>query len=357
MSSQLKSLNNQEKLKYLNSLRVHELREIAGELNIKGRSKMRKQEFIESIIKEISKLEKPKLCREFDLFKCKGFSINGDKIIKCENISDKKYCSDHSHRYRFEKPDDCPICMDIISEESETPLECGHWIHKECLIPTNIHICPVCRQNMKQHEIDYIFGVNHQQQNNYGQNLFIQFQPIIQVHIENIEMYNNQEFFDEYEFEYQNFENVINHNEDIYQDEDINYRVIDEFEYINPFDNIESSLIEYIIYDIERNQRDSVYMLPTIYSIVPELLRENLENYTQTLIQHFGEVNNFHIDEIMRTEIVNRLFANDYYKNIFSIAYNLLSSNNYIARSFMFRIENMLFQLISEIHNIITFNF
>lgn len=341
MSSQLKSLNSQEKLKYLNSLRVHDLRDIAGELDIKGRSKMRKQEFIESIIKKISETEKPKYC-EINLLKCNGLSINGNVLIKCENISDKEYCPDHSHRYRLDKTDDCPICMDTISKETETPLTCGHWVHKECLIPTNKHACPLCRQDMKEHEIEYIFGINNQQNN-----------QLVYIQVEDVEM----EYFDEYEFEYQNFENIINHNEDIYQDEDINNRMIDNFSEYNPFDERDFDYINYIVGEIERNPRNTLYMLPTIYSTLPNQLRSNLEQYLETLIYHFGEVNNFHIDDIMNSEIHIRFLSNEQYKNLISISYNLRSSSNFIANSQVFRVENVIFQLISEIHNIITFNF
>lgn len=365
MSSQLKSLNSQEKLKYLNSLRVHDLRDIASELNIKGRSKMRKQEFIENIIRKISEVEKPKYC-EINLLKCNGLSISGNVLVKCENISDKEYCPDHSHRYRLEKPDDCPICMDTISKETETPLTCGHWVHKECLIPTNNYICPLCRQDIKEHEIEYIFGKNHQRQSD--QVIYIPLNGNInlnnlesllggegvQFQVEDVEM----EYFDESEFEYRNFENIINHNEDIYQDEDINNRIIDDFsEYINPFDEREFDHISYIIGEIERNPRDTLYMLSTVYSIVPNELRDNLEQYLETLIYHFGEVNNFHIDDIMNSEIRIRLASNEQYRNLISISYNLRSSSNFIAHAQVFRVENIIFQLISEIHNIITFNF
>ncbi len=108
------------------------------------------------------------------LVQCSGMNILDNHLERCTNESNKKYCSEHENKYRFEKTD-CPICMDEISEETETPLECGHWIHKECLVPTNLHICPVCRQNMKQNEIDFVFGKNHESENLYGRNYHIPF--------------------------------------------------------------------------------------------------------------------------------------------------------------------------------------
>ena len=97
--------------------------------------------------------------------KCKGLQFD---LSRCENICSDEYCISHKHKYRLEKPDDCPVCIDEISNISEIPLECGHWIHKECLKPTNIHKCPVCRQEMKNSEIEYIFGPNHIERNRYA---------------------------------------------------------------------------------------------------------------------------------------------------------------------------------------------
>lgn len=210
MSSQQES-----RINYYKQLTVAELRDTARGLNIKGRSKMRKQKLIESIVEEIEKydrtmsLQMPVLRRERTLFICRALLINDDlQLERCSNQSEHHHCPDHEQRYRLEKPDDCPVCMDSISCITETPLECGHWIHKHCLVPTNIHICPVCRQSMQIHEADYIFGRNHQQRNQYAQNYFIPFDvpvipinnPIQQAFAGNIinfdvNVFNNQEHF------------------------------------------------------------------------------------------------------------------------------------------------------------------
>ena len=116
--------------------------------------------------------------------KCKGLQFN---LSRCENICLDDYCIAHKHKYRLEKPDDCPICIDEISNISEIPLECGHWIHKECLKPTNIHKCPVCRQEMKINEIEYIFGPNHIERNHYADHYGIFMNNLVINNIENIE--------------------------------------------------------------------------------------------------------------------------------------------------------------------------
>lgn len=94
-------------------------------------------------------------------------------IKKCKNKCFNEYCDTHKHKYRLEKPDECPICMDTILDTNEIPLECGHWTHKECLKHTNISKCPTCRQEMKKEEIEYIFGrivnndINEHYENDY----------------------------------------------------------------------------------------------------------------------------------------------------------------------------------------------
>lgn len=76
---------------------------------------------------------------------CIGYTKKGlpcRKKTKTDN-----YCCLHHETYKFEKPDDCPICMENIKDEKR-PLECGHYVHKECLLKWN-DICPTCRSPVK----------------------------------------------------------------------------------------------------------------------------------------------------------------------------------------------------------------
>jgi len=98
---------------------------------------------------------------------CKALAIINNTLVPCTENTKYHFCEQHSHKYRFEKPE-CPICFDEISNETETPLECGHWIHKTCIQPTNLHKCSLCNQKMNQEEINYIFGEGHREQNNYN---------------------------------------------------------------------------------------------------------------------------------------------------------------------------------------------
>ena len=116
--------------------------------------------------------------------KCRGLQFN---LSRCEVTCSNDYCATHNHKYRLEKPDDCSICIDEISNTSEIPLECGHWMHKECLKLTNIHKCPVCRQEMKKDEIEYIFGPGHVERNHYADNYGIFMNNLVIDDIENTE--------------------------------------------------------------------------------------------------------------------------------------------------------------------------
>ena len=53
-----------------------------------------------------------------------------------------------------DKPDDCHICA-IKLEDSDQPLSCGHYFHKECFIKTKNTTCPVCRTEVKMSFEDY----------------------------------------------------------------------------------------------------------------------------------------------------------------------------------------------------------
>lgn len=44
----------------------------------------------------------------------------------------------------FEKPEECPVCYDKL-DENDNPLECGHWVHEECIKKSGVSRCPIAR--------------------------------------------------------------------------------------------------------------------------------------------------------------------------------------------------------------------
>ncbi len=108
---------------------------------------------------------------------CQAMTIVSQELSRCMHICNEQYCDMHKHQYRFEKPDECAICTDAISSITEIPLHCGHWIHKACIIPTNLHKCPFCQTVMTIEEISYIFGANHAEHNIYNDGTSIYWNP------------------------------------------------------------------------------------------------------------------------------------------------------------------------------------
>lgn len=345
----MSSQEYQQKLEQYKSMRMFELKDIATELNIKGRSIMRKQQLIDELMKywQNEKTEK---------IKCKGLIISCNKLIECENTSYKKYCMKHEHRYRLDKPDDCPICMDEISETSETPLECGHWIHKNCLIPTNLHICPVCRQDMKPHEIEYIFGLNHQQRNRYSHNDVPSMQDIIQienyVNISeiNISDYNNQEhFMNDFNLNYED-DNGIQYYNDFEDDND------EPGQYLSPFQNMSNEQIRMIVQEIELRPRTNPFVtIQNNLTEIPQNLLLNFTNFIERQIEHFGLMFSINIDNIMMEQIMSRLRYQPSSESLLSIYYNL-TFVPHVDINIVIRIQTLIHETIQRIIDELTFN-
>jgi hypothetical protein len=48
--------------------------------------------------------------------------------------------------FKSEKPDECCLCFEKMTEDK--PLECGHWLHLECVKKHFKPECPVCRAKL-----------------------------------------------------------------------------------------------------------------------------------------------------------------------------------------------------------------
>jgi hypothetical protein len=408
MSSQIEF--NQElqfRKQSFQQMTVVELRKMASGCEIKGRSKMNKQELVDALVNDWinvqQQLRRPVLMREKTLHICHGMTIEGENLVKCQNKSDKQHCHEHEHRYRFEKPDECPVCMDVISCKTETPLECGHWIHKACLIPTNLHICPVCRQQMQRHEVQFIFGANHQQINQYAHDHFLPFMPqsMFGGRLNNIDIgdFNNQEqFFNEMPFQYLfsedqedenglhydddfdehngNFDDVNDHVDNFHHDdeqndnnndnEEIPELVLDNDEHVapfipdlnmqSPFNNMNEEIIEQIIQEIETRPRYNPYVtIDNDMNEIPDNMRINFINFVDRLINNFGTFENHHIDDIIRDEIRARLFAFEGDANLLRIDFNLVFVPH-VHINFHMRLLLHINDRIRRIHESLTFS-
>ncbi len=68
-------------------------------------------------------------------------------IPGCKNVGSQKnnFCRKHLVQYKFEKPDECCVCLEDLKDEKYPLRECGHWIHHNCVIMTGKEECPCCR--------------------------------------------------------------------------------------------------------------------------------------------------------------------------------------------------------------------
>ena len=75
---------------------------------------------------------------------CKGITQSGEQ---CHRKTRTDLC--HQHRVNFMqlKPEECIICLENIAQQKRA-LECGHWIHKQCIINSAKAECPLCRTRL-----------------------------------------------------------------------------------------------------------------------------------------------------------------------------------------------------------------
>jgi hypothetical protein len=93
-----------------------------------------------------------------------------NKISNCKVITKKghtcknkvyqegDYCKLHNRYFKFEKPEECSICMESIDDITIPDLPCLHWVHKKCILKWGKYECPLCRRSIKltKKDIDFI---------------------------------------------------------------------------------------------------------------------------------------------------------------------------------------------------------
>ena len=277
---------------------------------------------------------------------CNGLNIENNELVNCSLMSENKYCDNHIHKYKFEKPEECSICMESISEQTEIPLECGHWFHKECIIPTNLHICPMCRQQMNKEEVEYIFGESHVQQNIYndGQSIF----------------WNPEEEEEEEEDE----DNSDYEEED---DEVVLERIFDNFEVEGNFDTndmfdgfeelVENGFDEQIVSEIESNYIENRFIERNLFiSAVPECLKESFLSNLKRIINNelFFEFNTTEEESIQIIDkIMVRIQSNRKYFNLFAFCNNFTEQYilGIIDRVLNCRVKTIFQQVVRDLYN------
>ena len=218
---------------------------------------------------------------------CRGLEIQQEHLVPCINQCNDQYCEDHEYKYRLEKPEDCAVCMEHISEQTETPLECGHWFHKQCLIETNKYICPMCRQPLLEEEIEYIFG-----NENFDQS----------------QVYMNEHDFTDFDFD------------EILPNVGPNHDPFLEM-------NMNESDIETMINEIETSPRNNNFVntrmpLNIVHPEIEEVFEDFIENTIERISLRFH--NGF---DSYEGDITIHILSNSIDRKIFAIAFNLQNRN------------------------------
>lgn len=73
---------------------------------------------------------------------CKG-RTSKHHPCKLVALRDSNFCRFHQ-KFRFEKPLNCPICMEVL-EDGVDPFSCGHYVHTKCVIKWGKELCPICK--------------------------------------------------------------------------------------------------------------------------------------------------------------------------------------------------------------------
>lgn len=77
------------------------------------------------------------------------------KNQSCKNRSQKskQYCHIHQNQYKLEKPEQCSICTESLTEKDK-PQKCGHYFHNDCIKTWfqqhPLGKCPICRKILKK---------------------------------------------------------------------------------------------------------------------------------------------------------------------------------------------------------------
>ena len=77
---------------------------------------------------------------------CQSMTLKG-QLCKKKCMNGNIYCGIHYKKYKFEKPNECPICFEEMKENF--PLSCSHWVHRTCILKWGKHMCPICREPLK----------------------------------------------------------------------------------------------------------------------------------------------------------------------------------------------------------------
>ena len=79
---------------------------------------------------------------------CNYYLTKLKRNCKLFPYSQYTFCHHHIHCEKpmqyLDKPDECPVCLDEL-DQTDLPLKCGHYVHRDCIIKSGKTKCPICR--------------------------------------------------------------------------------------------------------------------------------------------------------------------------------------------------------------------
>jgi len=82
------------------------------------------------------------------MIKCKGMTLKSKKCSR-NALTNKDYCFQHfKNSFAQDKPTECIICCESLVNQKKS-LNCGHWIHFDCIVNSAKAECPICRSKLQ----------------------------------------------------------------------------------------------------------------------------------------------------------------------------------------------------------------
>lgn len=91
---------------------------------------------------------------EYIYYWMKDTTKESKTMNKILNTLWKTYGNEEEVKREYEKPSDCVICMESL-ENVDFSLDCGHWMHMDCIMKTEKPYCPLCRQKLSFENYQY----------------------------------------------------------------------------------------------------------------------------------------------------------------------------------------------------------
>lgn len=78
---------------------------------------------------------------------CRYWLNKHKRYCKNKRYRNLDTCKLHQNKNVFDKPENCVVCYEKLTI-NDPPLNCGHWVHIDCILMSGKSQCPLCRQSV-----------------------------------------------------------------------------------------------------------------------------------------------------------------------------------------------------------------